>query len=171
MPLIRNGRELADIWTFLAEPGDPADIAPDAPVSLPLAAFLEAGEAWTARPGPLGVRLAPGDDPETLAPHLGHLALIEIAFPKYTDGRGYSQAQLLRRRHRYQGELRAVGQVLRDQVLYMHRSGFDAFVTERADLASVLEALTEVSAYYQPAADRAPSVFALRAERKARHAA
>lgn len=171
MPLIRNGRELADIWTFLVEPGAPADTAPDAPVSLPLAAFLEAAGAWTARPGPLGVRLAPADEPEALVPHLGRLTLIEVDFPRYTDGRGYSQAQLLRRRYRYTGELRAVGQVLRDQVLYMHRSGFDAFVTERADLTSVLEALTEMSAYYQPAADRAPSVFALRAASRGCHAA
>ena len=76
--------------------------------------------------------------------------------------RGYSQAQLLRRRLGYDGELRAVGHVLRDQILYMNRSGFDAYQTTRADLANVLKALDEYSAVYQPAADGQHSVFSRR---------
>ena len=105
------------------------------------------------------MRLEPADDPHELEEHLSRLALIEISFPKYTDGRGYSQAQLLRRRLGYEGELRAVGHVLRDQILYMNRSGFDAFETDRAELPSVLEALKEFSAVYQPAADDRTPVF------------
>ena len=111
---------------------------------------------------PFAVRLNPEDDPADLKPYLDKLTLIEVDFPKYTDGRGYSQAQLLRRRYGYSGELRAVGHVLRDQILYMHRSGFDAYETARADLSSVLEALKEYSAYYQPAADSPTNVFARR---------
>lgn len=109
------------------------------------------------------VRLMPDDDPNLLAPHLEALDVIEISFPRYTDGRGYSQAQLLRRRLGYKGELRAVGDVLRDQLLFMVRSGFDAFELERADAAAALEAaLKEYETFYQPAADQALSVFARR---------
>ncbi|MEM1391474.1 MAG: DUF934 domain-containing protein, partial [Pseudomonadota bacterium] len=82
-----------------------------------------------------------------------------VDFPKYVDGRGYSQAQLLRRRLDYQGELRAVGHVLFDQIFYMNRSGFDAYSTTRADLPKVLKALEEFSDVYQPASGRRVSVF------------
>ena len=112
-----------------------------------------------------GPSIMPGGDEKAyqlIAPYLEKIALIEVDFPKYTDGRGYSQAQLLRRRYGYEGELRAVGHVLTDQILYMHRSGFDAYETARADLSSVMEALKEYSAYYQPAADSPTSVFARR---------
>ncbi len=134
-------------------------------ITLPLATYLEYAQALTARNTPLGVRLSPEDDPAALLPYLEKLTLIEVSFPKYADGRGYSQAQLLRRRYGYTGELRAVGHVLRDQILYLDRSGFDAFETTRASLSGVMEALKEYSAFYQPAADGNPSVFARRHER------
>ena len=108
------------------------------------------------------MRLSPADDPHDLAPHLDRIALIEIDFPKYPDGRGYSQAQLLRRRLDYAGELRAVGHVLTDQILYMNRSGFDAYQTSRADLPKVVKALEEYSAFYQPAADGHSTVYSRR---------
>lgn len=143
MPLIKDG-ELCEACTAQ---------------TVSLAEFLNDTEAAFSRNTPFSVRLSPSDDPGELVPYLDKLSLIEVDFPKYTDGRGYSQAQLLRRRYAYKGELRAVGHVLRDQILYMHRSGFDAYETDRADLSSVLEALKEYSAYYQPAADGADSVF------------
>ena len=92
------------------------------------------------------------------------MQLIEISFPKYTDGRGYSQAQLLRRRFGYSGELRAVGHVLRDQIFYMNRSGFDAYETARADLHEVVNALEEYSDVYQPAAAGRVPVYRKRHE-------
>ena len=146
MPLIKDGA--------LAAPCDAE--------TLSLPEFLENTDAALAKNTPLAVQLSPEDDPGALVPYLEKLTLIKVDFPKYTDGRGYSQAQLLRRRYGYTGELRAVGHVLRDQILYMHRSGFDAYETARADLSSVLEALKEYSAYYQPAADGTTSVFARR---------
>ncbi|MGB0262318.1 MAG: DUF934 domain-containing protein, partial [Henriciella sp.] len=88
-----------------------------------------------------------------------------VDFPKYADGRGFSQAQLLRRRYAYTGELRAVGEVLRDQILYMHRSGFDTFSTTRADLSDVMAALDEFSLSYQKAADTREAVFGIRQKR------
>ena len=109
------------------------------------------------------VRLMPDDDPNDLVPFLDSIEVIEISFPRYADGRGYSQAQLLRRRLGFKGELRAVGDVLRDQLLFMLRSGFDAFELKSSDAAHAFaEASKEYSYFYQPAADNAPGVFARR---------
>ena len=109
------------------------------------------------------VRLMPDDDPMALEPFLGQLEVVDISFPRYADGRGYSQAQLLRRRLGYKGELRAVGDVLRDQLLNMIRSGFDAFELKSEDAADAfLAASQEYSDFYQPAADGHKSVFARR---------
>ena len=161
MPLIKHGAETADSWTYL---DGEAELNDKGAVTLPLARYLSEAPGLAERNAPIGVRLEPDDDPEALVPFLQQIQLIEVSFPKYTDGRGYSQAQLLRRRHGYTGELRAVGHVLRDQIFYMNRSGFDAYETARADLDEVLEALQEFSEVYQPAAgDRAP-VFRKRHE-------
>lgn len=157
MPLIKNGAEIANDWTFVAE-GDP--LPETGKFSVSLGRFLALKQGQENGPLPDGVRLAPADKAEDLEPYLSELALIEIDFPRYTDGRGYSHAQLLRRRYQYAGELRAVGHVLRDQIFYMHRSGFDAYETARAGLSEVVEALNEYSVVYQPAAD--PSVPAFR---------
>ena len=159
MPLIKDGAEIEDTWTFVEEG---AELPSSGCISLPLAKLIEDADSLLARNQQIGVRLSPADDPHDLVPYLDRIALIEIDFPKYVDGRGYSQAQLLRRRLGYAGELRAVGHVLRDQILYMNRSGFDAYQTTRADLANVLKALDEYSAVYQPAADGQQSVFSRR---------
>ena len=156
MPLIKNGAETSDSWTFL---DDEAELNGERAVTLPLSRFLAEVPQITGRNAPTGVRLQPEDDPEALVPYLQHIQLIEVSFPKYTDGRGYSQAQLLRRRFGYSGELRAVGHVLRDQIFYMNRSGFDAYETARADLHEVGNALEEYSEVYQPAAGGAAPVF------------
>lgn len=74
------------------------------------------------------VRLEPTDDPAAVADRLARAARVEVNFPKFADGRGYSIARLLRERHGYRGELRAVGQVARDNLYFMERCGFDAFL-------------------------------------------
>lgn len=154
MPLIKNAAEIDNTWSYIE---DDAPLAADGCLSISLARLLEEGDTLLLRNQSFGVRLQPDDDPALLVPFLDRLGLIEVSFPKYTDGRGYSQAQLLRRRFGYTGELRAVGHVLRDQIFYMNRSGFDAYETTRADLSSVLEALAEYTEVYQPAAgDMAP---------------
>lgn len=159
MPLIKDGAEIEDTWTFYA---DEAEFPSSGCITVPLAKLIDDADALLARNQQIGIRLAPADDPHDLTPYLDRIALIEIDFPKYTDGRGYSQAQLLRRRLGYAGELRAVGHVLTDQILYMNRSGFDAYQTTRADLPHVVKALEEYSAFYQPAADGQTSVFSRR---------
>ena len=87
------------------------------------------------RAAPIGVRLKAGQHLEVIAAHGARLALVALEFPKFTDGRAYSYARLLRERYGYKGELCAVGQVLRDQLLFMHRCGFDAYEIARADAA------------------------------------
>jgi uncharacterized protein (DUF934 family) len=108
------------------------------------------------------VRLEPGEDVRALLPHLDRLALIEVAFPAFRDGRGYSAARILRESG-YTGELRAAGNVLVDQILPMRRCGFDAFAPDAPlDLVAVELALGRFEYVYQSAADAAPPVWKLR---------
>lgn len=108
------------------------------------------------------VRIEPGDDARALIPHLGGLRLIEVNFPAFTDGRGYSAARVLREAG-YEGELRAVGEVLVDQLFAMRRCGFDAFEPDRPfDPADAEAALGRWDNVYQPAADGHAPIWALR---------
>ncbi|MEZ5937837.1 MAG: DUF934 domain-containing protein [Hyphomonadaceae bacterium] len=161
MPLLKNGRLAEDAWAFAP---DDADLAVGGCITVSLSRFLAETDALTARNEGIGVRLAPADDPSLLSDHLDRLQLIEVEFPKYVDGRGYSIAQLLRRRLGYSGELRAVGQVLRDQLAYMTRCGFDALMFETSDAeAGYAAALAEFSEAYQATADGRATVFEKRA--------
>lgn len=107
----------------------------------------------------VGLLLAPTDDVSSIQ-RLHELRLIAIDFPRFTDGRGYSLARLLRTRLGYRGELRAVGNVLRDQLLYMQRCGFDAFELDPSKNAeAALSAFDELQVYYQAASDVAEPLF------------
>ena len=118
-------------------------------------AFLEQADAEA-------VRIEPGDDARALLPHLIRIRLVEVNFPSFGDGRGYSAARVLRE-HGYTGELRAVGDVLVDQVAYMRRCGFDSFAPEQAfDETDVATALNRWPHVYQPAADAAVPIWTLR---------
>jgi uncharacterized protein (DUF934 family) len=108
------------------------------------------------------VRLEPDEDARLLIPHLERLALVEIAFPKFRDGRGYSSARILREAG-YTGELRAQGDVLVDQIGFMRRCGFDSFAPEAPLNEEVVAAtLARYDFVYQPAADAAVPVWKLR---------
>ena len=120
-----------------------------------LDAFLDQSNATA-------VRLEPDEDARALIPHLGRLELIEIAFPAYRDGRGYSSARILREAG-YKGELRAQGDVLVDQLAFMKRCGFDSFAPEAPLNDEVVAAsLARYDHVYQPAADGAAPVWKLR---------
>jgi uncharacterized protein (DUF934 family) len=149
MPLVKAGAEIVNDWAFVA---DGATFPASGRFTVSFARYIGLKQGQENGPLPDGLRLEPTDDPAAIEPYLADLGLIEIHFPRYTDGRGFSQAQLLRRRYGYVGELRAVGHVLRDQIFYMHRSGFDAYETRRATVSEVVEALAEISEAYQPAA-------------------
>jgi uncharacterized protein (DUF934 family) len=151
MPSLLRQRELvtADEWVTLADE-PPAD---DASVIVPFAKFRENPEAWRARKGKLGVRLSPADKVEDLAAELPRLSLVAIEFTGPGEGRGYTQAKLLRARYKFTGEVRAVGHVKQDQVYLMARVGFDAFElapTEKPE--EVLATLERFRIAYTPGA-------------------
>lgn len=123
--------------------------------SVTLDAFLDQSNATA-------VRLEPDDDARALIPFLDRLTLIEVAFPKYRDGRGYSSARILREAG-YNGELRAQGDVLVDQIAFMRRCGFDSFAPEASlNPAAVARALSTYDHAYQKAADTVVPVWKLR---------
>jgi len=147
--LIKNRAIVEDRWTLLREATTLADLPPATAVIVPLALWIAERAALAARGG-VGVWLKPDDDPEALAQDVAALPVIAIDFPRFSDGRGYSTARILRDRHRFSGELRAIGDVLRDQLYYLAQCGFDAFAV-RADrnLEDALKGLTDFSDGYQ----------------------
>ncbi len=157
MPLLKSGKIVDDVWAHIE---DGHELSPGGCFTVSLGRFLSEHDQLLARNRSIGVRLAVGDDPGLLAPHLDRLHLIELQFPKYTDGRAFSQAQLLRRRHGFKGEIRAIGQVLRDQLRLMIRAGFDAMVVEEADAEKVfVDSASEFTEFYQAASDTSETVF------------
>ena len=125
--LIRNRAIADDRYALLRNATSLADLPDGVPVIVPLQLWLARRSALIAR-GETGVWLAPADHPGALADDVARLPVIAIDFPQFTDGRGYSHARLLRERYRYAGELRAIGDVARDQLYYLAQCGFDAFV-------------------------------------------
>jgi uncharacterized protein (DUF934 family) len=122
---------------------------------------------WQQRPAWPAVSLANTDPVEDLAPHVGRLRLIVLNFPKFSDGRAYSQARLLRSRLGFTGELRATGNVLQDQLPFMLRCGFDTFESEQKGFEEALtKARTLFSVVYQPAEDDRAPASVLRLQRR-----
>ena len=137
---------------------DPLRFRTDEPADHPgvtVDAFLDQADADA-------VRVEPGDDARALIPHLARLRLVEVNFPAFTDGRGYSSARILREAG-YAGELRAVGDVLVDQIGFMQRCGFDAFEPDQPlDPADAKAAFARWPEVYQSAADERVPIWALR---------
>lgn len=159
MPLVKDDALVADTWTRLND--DAAMI--DGPVVISLERWLNERDVLSSRNGPLGIVLTSHETPEQISDDLGRFSLICLEFPRFTDGRAYSHARKLRERFGYTGELRAVGNVLRDQFLFMQRCGFDAFeVADGTALEDWLRATTEISVAYQSAADRRATAMAQR---------
>ena len=127
--LIRNRAIVDDRFTLLRSATSAADLPDGIPVIVPKALWLERRAALIAR-GDVGVWLAPADPPGSLVEDIVRLPVIAIDFPQFSDGRGYSSARLLRERYRYTGELRAIGDIQRDQLYYLAQCGFDAFQIE-----------------------------------------
>lgn len=154
--VIKNRQIVEDHWQAVAD-----DAAlPTGPVIVSLARWQQERVALRERGTPVGVRLPNTTPIADLAADLPALALVALEFPKFADGRAYSQARLLRERYGYTGEIRATGDVLRDQLFFMARSGFDAFEV-RADrsLEDALKAFSDFSESYQPAADQALPLY------------
>jgi uncharacterized protein (DUF934 family) len=160
MPFIKVGRRVEDAFVRVPD-GDPL---PDGLPSLVSAErFLTASDEFAVSSAPIGVIWPNNRNIAELAPHLDRLALVALVFPSFRDGRAYSQARILRERYRFSGEVRATGEVLRDQFLFLVRAGFDAFeVKKESDAAAFAAALKRYSVVYQPAADGRASAFRCR---------
>ncbi|MDX1484755.1 MAG: DUF934 domain-containing protein [Alphaproteobacteria bacterium] len=163
MSLIKDGRIVADPWRHV---DDEAPLPATGGIIVSLARWQAERSALIARRAPLGVRLSSADRAEDIAGDLDRFDVIALEFPAFKDGRAYSTARLLRQRYQYAGELRAVGEVLRDQLPLMARCGFDAFeYVGKTAAEEALEAFAEIDVVYQAAADRRPHAAALRAGR------
>lgn len=160
--IIKHRAVVTDDWNvLLLADGETADsvVVPDGKVIVPLAVWQAQRDALAGRTD-LGVWLASSDRPEALKGDLAHFQVIAVDFPKFADGRGFSIAYNLRARLGYQGELRAIGDVLRDQLFYMSRVGFDAFATrEDRNIHDALKGLTDFSESYQTSWDQKTPLF------------
>lgn len=149
--LLKNGKPVKDPWTAVDDDSPaPAGVQP----FVSLARWRRDREALSASGALLAVRLDPAGHPEDIAADLHMFAMIALEFPSFADGRAYSHARILRGQMGFSGELRACGDVLRDQFLFLHRCGFDALeVKKEADAAAWARSVGAVSAAYQPALD------------------
>ncbi len=151
MPLVKNGKIATDIFVHVA---DDAELPDNGAVLISAARFLENPEAISRRLGKTGVIWPNSRDVDDLVPYLDRLAVVALVFPTFRDGRAYSQARLLRERYGFKGELRATGQVLRDQFVFMLRAGFDTFeVKKEADAEAFTNTAKRYSVFYQPTGD------------------
>lgn len=149
MALISKGQLIDDEWLNLA---DEDEIPAEHPVIVSLERWKEERDQLMGRNAGLGIRLASSENPSEIADDLDRFAIIALEFPAYTDGRAYSYARQLRDKYGYEGELRAIGNVLRDQLLFMHRCGFDTYEVQKPDAVEQWrKATSELDVFLQPA--------------------
>ena len=162
--LIKDKALSDDAWQTLelAENETPEAVAlPAGPVIFPLAVWQARKAEIIARGNPVGLLIMPDERVEDVAADLGNIALVAVHFPKFVDGRGYSTAALLRQRYAYTGELRAVGDVLHDQLFFMRRVGFDSYaLKEGKNAVYAIEAgFTPFSDAYQASTNQPQPYF------------
>lgn len=169
--IIRHRAVIQDNWQLL-EQGSIGALPFSGDVIVPLGLWASERDALSFRLGRIGVWLETDADPAAIAQDLARFDVIAIRFASFTDGRGYSLARLLRERYGYRGELRALGEVLRDQLYYLSRCGFDAFAL-RADqnAEQALAAFDDFSEAYQASVERPDPLFRRRLEASARRKA
>lgn len=158
MPQIIKDRAIVeDGWVHVDAD---AESLPEGDVIVPLALWESRREDLLSRNGGLGVRLAPEEHPSLISDDLAHFKVVALDFPAFKDGRAFSHARLLRERYGFKGELRAVGDVARDQLYFMERCGFNAYeIKAGRSIEDALEAFKDFSGAYQPAADDPRPVF------------
>lgn len=165
MPLVKGNKIANDSFVV---PADDAELPAGGDVLISATRFLADPAAILSRSGKVGVIWPNNRDVDDLIPHLGMLAAVALVFPSFRDGRAYTQARLLRERHGYKGELRATGQVLRDQFVFMLRAGFDAFdVKKQSDAEAFADVAKRYSVFYQPTGDGRVTAFRQRLTRHA----
>ncbi|MFY8031527.1 MAG: phosphoadenylyl-sulfate reductase, partial [Devosia sp.] len=149
LTLFKDGAFIADPFRAWTEGDDPTSVRY---THIPVTVFLANRDAVLANPHPVGLLVSPGDRVEDVEKDLGRFASVAINFPGFTDGRGYSSARMVVERYGYKGEVRAVGDVLADQIPLMRRCGIEAFVVKHEPTRKALEAgaLATVDVFYQP---------------------
>jgi len=160
MALIRDEQLVEDAYTSVA---DDNDLPVSGAVLVSLKRWTNERDALIARADPIGVRLKSDESPELIAGDLDQIALVALEFPQFRDGRAFSYARILRERLGFQGQVRAVGDVLMEQLHFMLRSGFNAFEIESKDpLGQFRTAMADFSVWYQPTGDDRPTAIGLR---------
>ena len=147
--LLRDSQIVVDEWRYVAEAASDEAV----PLIVTFDQWQAEPDTWAKRAGRLGVVLSPAQKVEQLAPDLARFALIGAEFSGPSEGRGYTQARLLRERWNFKGELRALGFVRRDQLFFMARCGFNSFELPESDLEDAATAFSTFSAAYQPSND------------------
>ena len=160
MALLKRDRIIDDPWQQI---DDVSRVPSGIPVIVTYARWQKERDTLVERNGELGIVLASDQSPDLIADDLHRFTLVCLDFPKFTDGRAYSHARRLRARYDFTGEIRAVGAVLRDQILFMRRCGFDSFhIPDEADAADWTVAFNDFSQHYQPTVDQTPTATQLR---------
>lgn len=155
--LIKNNAVIDDNWQLVREESALINSG-KLIISLPL--WLAHKETLKNRQTEIGLLLTSSDEPESIKNELSYFALIAIEFPLFSDGRGYTIARLLRERYNFTGEIRAVGDVLQDQLFYMKRCGFNAFaIREDKNIQAALKSLNDFSNSYQAGVDQPLPLF------------
>ena len=157
MPLVKGNHIVADEFVTLADD----DAIPErGAILISAERFLADPDGLLARDGKVGVIWPNNRDLDELEAYLPKLAAVALVFPTFKDGRAYSQARILRERYAYRGELRATGQVLRDQFVFMLRAGFDSFdVKKHSDAEAFAGVAKRYSVFYQPTGDGRITAF------------
>ena len=160
MPLLRNGIAAENIYTDVSSA---ETFAAEGALLVSLAQWHAHRDQLTTRTDPLGIILRSDEKPTEIAADLEFFAVIALDFPAFGDGRAYSYARLLRDRYNYEGELRAIGDVLLEQLHFMHRVGFNAFDIADSNAVHAWEtAAADIHVWYQPTGDGRKSVLELR---------
>jgi uncharacterized protein (DUF934 family) len=164
--LIKDGVIIEDTWALLAKPEDDASIVdvPSGNVIVPLNVWLSQKDSLSTR-NDVGVWLDSNETADQLASEAKSLPLIAVNFPVFMDGRAFSTARLLRERYGFTGELRAIGNLIRDQLCYLRRCGVNAFAFANTDidLEQALKSLSDFNEYYQASVDQPLPLFRRRA--------
>jgi uncharacterized protein (DUF934 family) len=162
MALIKNGGRVEDIWRTLS---DTESVPSDGAVIISLKRWTEEKPWLKGRNAPLGIQLKADQPPAIIEDDLDRFDTITLEFPTFRDGRAYSYARLLRERYGFKGEIRAVGDVLRDQLAFMQRCGIDSFeVSDDAPIEQWVKAIDEISVVYQRATDDRKSALEKRGD-------
>jgi uncharacterized protein (DUF934 family) len=160
MQIIKDGAVVESSWVHVADGGE---LPASGDVIVSLERYREQRDALKQRAGKVGVRLRNDQEAHVVADLVAELPLIALDFPGFKDGRSYTTARLLRDRFGFKGHIRAIGDVLRDQLLYMRRCGIDEFELKAGkDIHGALQAFGELTVNYQGAADDPRPLFARR---------